>query len=91
MRTFCESTGQLPTLKSLTQAKLDFKIRPDLMSNFVLQATTLTPDQVKQVTVPQFGKLNQALQAELEKAFLGGRPAAETTAALATAVQKAAA
>ncbi len=91
MKAFCETSGQLPTLKSLTQSKLDFKIRPDLMETFVEQATTLTPDQVKQVTVPQFGKLNQALQDELEKAFLGGRSAAETTAALATAVQKAAA
>ncbi len=89
-KTFCQATGQLPTLKSLTQSKLDFQIRPDLMETFVQQATTLTPDQVKQVTVPQFGKLNQALQTELEKAFLGGRSPAETTAALAAAVEKAA-
>jgi multiple sugar transport system substrate-binding protein len=55
----------------------------------VQQATTLTADQVKQVTVPQFGKLNQALQNELETAFLGGRSAADTTAALAKAVEAA--
>lgn len=91
MRTFCEATGQLPTLNSLTSQKLDFEIRPDLMEIFVQQATTLTPEQVKQVTVPQFAKLNTALQDELEKAFLGGRSAADTTAALATAVQKTAA
>jgi multiple sugar transport system substrate-binding protein len=89
MRTYCEATGQLPTLKSLTSAKLDFQVRPDLMQTFVQQATTLTPEQVKQVTVPQFAKLNAALQSELEQAFLGGRSAAETTAALATAVTKA--
>ena len=80
----------LPTLKSLASSKLDFAIRPDLMEPFVLQANTLAPDQVKQVTVPQFGKLNAALQHELEKAFLGGRSAADTTAALAAAVEKAA-
>ncbi|MET0695272.1 MAG: sugar ABC transporter substrate-binding protein [Propionibacteriaceae bacterium] len=90
MRTFCEATGQLPTLKSLTSAKLDFQTRPDLMTTFVQQAKTLTPEQVKQVTVPQFAKLNAALQAELEQAFLGGRSAADTTAALAAAVTKAA-
>jgi multiple sugar transport system substrate-binding protein len=91
MKSFCEATGQLPTLKSLTNSKLDFQVRPDLMETFVLQAKTLTPEQVRQVTVPQFAKINAALQSELEQAFLGGRSAAETTAALATAVQKAAA
>ena len=90
MKTYCEATGQLPTLKSLTNAKLDFQVRPDLMETFVQQAKTLTPEQVAQVTVPQFAKLNAALQQELEKAFLGGRSAAETTAAIAAAVTKAA-
>jgi multiple sugar transport system substrate-binding protein len=89
MRTYCQATNELPTLKSLTSAQLDFDIRPDLMAPFVLQAKTLAPDQVRQVTVPQFADLNLALQNELEKAFLGGRSAADTTAALAAAVQKA--
>jgi multiple sugar transport system substrate-binding protein len=89
MRTYCQATNELPTLKSLTSSSLDFAIRPDLMAPFVQQAKTLTPDQVKQVTVPQFADLNLALQSELEKAFLGGRSAADTTAALAAAVQKA--
>ena len=91
MRTFCEATGQLPTLKSLTNTTLDFQVRPDLMETYVQQATALTPEQVAQVTVPQFARLNAALQEELEKAFLGGRSAAETTAALAEAVEKASA
>jgi multiple sugar transport system substrate-binding protein len=89
MRNYCEATGQLPTLTSLTTSKLDFKIRPDLMDVFVAQATTLTPEQVRQVTVPQFAKINAGLQDELEKAFLGGRSAADTTAALAAMVQQA--
>ena len=87
---YCEATGQLPTLKGLTSSELDFTVRPDLMPAFVQQATTLTPEQVSQVTVPQFSALNTALQSELEKAFLGGASAAETTAALAAAVQKSA-
>lgn len=89
MKTFCEATGQLPTLKSLTDAKLDFQVRPDLMETYVQQAKTLTPQQVAQVTVPQFARLNAALQEELEKAFLGGRSAADTTAGIAAAVKKA--
>ena len=89
-RTFCESTGQLPTLKSLTSAQLDFQVRPDLMEVFVQQASTLTPEQVAQVTVPQFGKLNVALRDELDQAFLRGRSPADTTAALAKAVERAA-
>ena len=89
MRTYCRSTNELPTLKSLTSSDLEFAIRPDLMAPFVQQAKTLTPEQVAQVTVPQFADLNLALQSELEKAFLGGRSAADTTAALAEAVQKA--
>jgi len=89
MRTYCQATNQLPTLKSLTAADLDFAIRPDLMAPFVQQATTLTPDQVKQVTVPQFADLNLALQNELEKSFLGGRSTNDTIAAIAAAVQKA--
>lgn len=88
-RTFCESTGELPTLKSLTTADLDFQVRPELMKTFVEQATTITPEQVKQVTVPQFARINTALQAELEKAFLGGASPADTTAALAAAIQAA--
>ena len=89
MRTYCQATNQLPTLKSLTSSQLDFAIRPDLMAPFVQQATTLAPDQVKQVTVPQFADLNLALQNELETSFLGGRSTADTISALAAAVQKA--
>lgn len=88
-QTYCEATGELPTLKSLTTADLKFQTRPDLMKTFVEQATTITPEQVKQVTVPQFAKINAALQSELEKAFLGGASAEDTLTALATAVQKA--
>jgi multiple sugar transport system substrate-binding protein len=88
-RNYCEATGELPTLKSLTAADLDFQVRPELMKTFVEQATTITPEQVKQVTVPQFARINTALQAELEKAFLGGASPAETTAALAAAIQAA--
>ncbi len=86
MKTYCEATGELPTLTALTNSTLDFATRPDLMTTFVQQATTLTPEQVKQVTVPAFGKINDILADQLEQAFLGGRSAAATTSALSTAV-----
>ena len=89
-RTFCEATGQLPTLKSLTSAQLDFQVRPDLMEVYAQQAKTIAPDQVAQVTVPQFGKLNIALRDELDQAFLRGRSAPDTIAALSTAIERAA-
>jgi multiple sugar transport system substrate-binding protein len=89
-RTFCEATGQLPTLKSLTSAQLDFQVRPDLMEVFSQQAKTIAPDQVAQVTVPQFGKLNIALRDELDQAFLRGRSVGDTISALSTAIERAA-
>ena len=88
-RAYCEATNQLPTLKSLVDSPLEFAIRPDLMDPFVKQATTITADQVKQVTVPQFGKLNVALQNELDTAFLGGRSTDDTIAALTAAITRA--
>ncbi len=89
MKTYCEATGQLPTLTALTQQKLDYSVRSELMETFVQQATTITAGQVKQVTVPAFGKINTILADELERSFLGGRSAAATTAALSTAVGQA--
>ena len=49
-----------PSRPSPRPARLQF--RPDLMEPFVQQAKTLAPDQVAQVTVPQFAKLNVALR-----------------------------
>ncbi|RCK69333.1 sugar ABC transporter substrate-binding protein [Desertihabitans brevis] len=86
MRRYCEATGQLPTLTALTETELAFEVRPDLMPTFVEQATTLTAEQVRQVTVPAFGRINALLGEELEQAFLGGRDAAATVDALAAAV-----
>ena len=88
MRTYCQATNELPTLKSLTSSQLDFDIRPDLMAPFVLQAKTLTPEQVSQVTVPQFADLNLALQNELEECFRGGRSIDDTLTALAGSIDE---
>lgn len=41
MKYWCETTGELPVLNSLAEAKLDYAVRSDLMPVFQKQATTL--------------------------------------------------
>ena len=90
-RTFCEATGQLPTLKSLTsaQAGLPDPAGPDGGVRPAGQHDRAGPGRPGR-RCPQFGKLNIALRDELDQAFLRGRSAADTTAALAKAVERAA-
>lgn len=89
MREFCAATIQLPTLTSLSGDAVRYATRPDLMPTFVEQSTTITPGQVAEVTVPQFGAINTVLQNELETALLGGRDSAATLAAISAGVARA--
>lgn len=82
-KSFCEEAIELPTRRSLTESQLDFSVRPDLAPVYAQQATTLTPEDVAQVTVPGFGRINTALQDELEQCFVGGRSVDETITAIA--------
>ncbi|WP_210440320.1 ABC transporter substrate-binding protein [Nocardioides xinjiangensis] len=90
MRTFCEETTELPTRQSLVDAELDFAVRPDLMPTFVEQATTMTPDDVAQVTVPFFAEINTVLQNELELCFVDGQSVDDTLTNIADALESAA-
>lgn len=81
-RSFCEEAIELPTRRSLVGADLDFAVRPDLAPVFVAQATTLIPEDVAQVTAPDFGQINTALQDQLELCFVGGQSVEDTIAAL---------
>jgi multiple sugar transport system substrate-binding protein len=83
---FCEMTNELPTRKDLAHAKLNYAVRPDLMKFFSVQATTLTPFQVRQVTVPAFGAINTVLQQQLDSAFVGGQSAKTTLSNLSSQV-----
>jgi multiple sugar transport system substrate-binding protein len=85
MRSFCEQTGVLPCRTSLIEQELDFAVRPDLMPVFVSQATTLSPELVRAVTVPGFTKVNTAFQDELEAYIVSGKSADDALAAMATA------
>ncbi len=89
MREFCAATIQLPTLKSLSGDAVRYAVRPDLMPTFVEQSTTIAPEQVAEVTVPQFGAINTVLQNELEAGLLGGRDTGATLAAISAGVAKA--
>lgn len=85
-RSFCEESIELPTRQSLTEAQLNFAVRPDLAPVFAQQASTLTPEDVAQVTVPDFGRINTVLQDQLEQCFVGGRSVQDTLAGISEQV-----
>jgi multiple sugar transport system substrate-binding protein len=90
MRLFCEKSLELPTRQSLVSEKLDFAVRPDLMPVYIDQTTTLTADDVAQVTVPWFGQVNTLLQDQLELAFRGQQSPEKTLSAIAAGITSAA-
>ncbi len=89
MAKFCALTNELPTRKDLAGGNIKYAVRPDLMKVFVQEATTLTPFQVKQVTVPAFGNINTALTQQLDAAFVGGQSAQTTLSNLSSAISRA--
>jgi multiple sugar transport system substrate-binding protein len=90
MQSFCEEATELPTRQSLVGADLDFAVRPDLMPTFVEQATTLTPDDVAQVTVPFAADVNTILRNELALCFSDGQSVDETLEKIADQLETAA-
>jgi multiple sugar transport system substrate-binding protein len=90
MRLFCEKSLELPTRQSLVDEKLNFAVRSDLMPVYVDQTTTLTADDVAQVTVPWFGQVNTLLQDQLELAFRGQQSPDKTLSAIADGITSAA-
>ncbi len=86
---FCEKTGTLPTLKSLSKAKLAFSTRPDLMPVFVKQATTLPTRLVQEVSIPGFTAVNNAMVSQLEAFLVSGQSATDTLKNMDGAVAKA--
>jgi multiple sugar transport system substrate-binding protein len=89
MAKFCAMTNELPTRKDLAGGNIKYAVRPDLMKVFVQEATTLTPFQVKQVTVPTFGAINTALSKELDAAFVGGQSVSSTLSNLTSDISRA--
>lgn len=90
MGAFCEEAVELPTLQSLVGEPLDYATRPDLMPIFAEQATTMTAEDVAQVTVPYFGQINSLLVEQLEQCFVSGQSVDDTLQNIADGVEKAA-
>ncbi len=90
MAAFCSATNELPTLTALEGDAVEFAIRPDLMPVFVDQATTIEPDDVRQLTSPAMAEISVALRDQLEAAFVEGQSTEETLANLDAAIAEAA-
>lgn len=71
MKYFCEQSIELPTRRSLAESDLEFVIRPEIVSIYAEQATTVSDTLVKESTVPAFNQINTLLQDQLEAAFKG--------------------
>jgi multiple sugar transport system substrate-binding protein len=88
MADFCASTNVLPTRTALAGKELPFAQRPDLMKLYVQQAQAINPDDVAQVTVPEFSAINNVLVEQLERAFVGKADPGKVLADLSTAVTR---
>ncbi|MEP6851266.1 MAG: extracellular solute-binding protein [bacterium] len=88
MKYFCEQAIELPTLKSLATADLNYASRPDVVKLCAEQAATISDRNVKEVTSPAFAQINTVLQDQLEQAF-NGRSSADSIAAIKSGVDKA--
>lgn len=69
MKYFCEQAIELPTLKSLATANLNYAYRPDVVKVCAQQAATISDTVVKESTVGSFASINAVLQDQLELAF----------------------
>jgi multiple sugar transport system substrate-binding protein len=90
MRLWCEATTELPTLQSLVDTQLDFPIRPELMTVYTRQATSITPEDVQQLSSPAMAAITTVLTDELELAFVEDRSTDATLAALDSGIDDAA-
>lgn len=89
MSTFCGESLELPTLQGLVGRDLGWKVQKGVMPVFVDQATTITADDVAQLTVPAAAAINTVLQNELEAAFRQGRSTASTLQNIGSGIDKA--
>lgn len=88
MKYFCEQAVELPTLKTLASAKLDYAYRPDVVGVCAQQASTISDTITKESTVGGFADINTTLQDQLELAFHGQSTSA-TLSAIAAKVNQA--
>lgn len=89
MSELCVTAFEQPTLKSLVGKDLGWDIQKGVMPVYLDQATTITPGDVAQVTVPPFTRINTVLTDQLEAAFRQGQDTAKTLQNIADGVNKA--
>lgn len=89
MSTFCGESLELPTLQGLVGRDLGWKAPKGVMPVFVDQATTITADDVSQLSVPAAAGINTVLQNQLEAAFRQGQSTSSTLANIAAGIEKA--
>ena len=88
MKYFCEQAIELPTLKTLASANLNYVSRPDVVKICAEQASTISDTIVKESTVGSFADINTVLQDQLELAF-HGKSSGDSISAIAAGVTKA--
>jgi multiple sugar transport system substrate-binding protein len=89
MSAMCVTAFEQPTLKSLIGKDLGWDVQKGVMPVYLDQATTITPDDVAQVSVPPFSQINTVLQNQLEAAFRQGQSTSTTLSNIAAGVDKA--
>ena len=89
MSAFCGEALELPTLTSLVGKDLGWDAPDGVMPVFVDQVTTITADDVAQLSVPAAAAITTVLTDQLEAAFRQGQSTADTLKNIAAGVEKA--
>ncbi len=89
MRDFCQTASLLPTRTDLTEAGIDFDVRPELAPVFLGQASTVRAEDSSQVASPDMSKIITVLQDSLENAFAGSATTEETLASMVSGISQA--
>ena len=79
MREFAKDGALLPVRTALTRETLPYAYRPDAMSVFTEQATTIPENLAQTVGMPTWSRINQRMADQLDLAFTSGQ-APEATA-----------
>lgn len=71
MKDFCSRTLFLPTRKSLLEAEVPYRLRPEAMKKFAIQAADFEPEWAAEQSTPQFAAIENSLLKQIELAVLG--------------------
>ena len=88
MRDFVDSAQFLPVRRSLVDAGIDYKLRPEEMRVFVEMTKTVPEHLVKTVTRPTWGRFNPRFADQLDLAFTSGQSPEETAETIAADVDR---